>query len=186
MQFYDVIESRTSIKKFKNTQLDKDKVSRIINAAMMSPTWKNASSYKFIIVEDQNSKNMIADSIMNKTEEAAQSVKDAPIVAVVVADPSVSGVVDNKEFYLVDGAIAMEHFILAATAEGYGTCWIAAVDEKIIKSALSIPNSYRVVGITPVGEVEEYKEHYDKKDARDYVFLNSWNKAYTENEGVMH
>ncbi len=186
MQFYDVIENRTSIKKFKNSKIDNDKIARMINAAMMSPSWKNESSYKFIMVEEPEKKNMIADAINNKTEDAAQSIKEAPMVAVVVADPNESGMVDGKQYYLVDGAIAMEHFILAATAEGYGTCWIAALDENKVKDILNIPQNYRIVGLTPVGEAEEKKNHYDKKNIKDYMFLDSWNNAYTENHKSLH
>lgn len=180
MQFYDVIEKRTSIKKFKNTAIDKQKIDRMITAAMMSPSWKNQASYKFIIVEDESRKEELANTIKNGTEDAANSIKEAPIAAVVVASPHKSGVVDEREYYLVDSAIAMEHFILAATAEGYGTCWIGAFDEDKIREILSIPDEYRVVGMTPVGEIAEDKEHYPKKDIRDYVFVNRWNEAYTD------
>lgn len=186
MEFYDVIENRSSIKKFRPTNLDREKVGRMINAAMMSPSWKNEASYKFVIVEEEHKKNMIAEAINNKTQDAATSVKEAPMVAVVVADPRESGIVDDKEFYLVDGAIAMEHFILAATEEGYGTCWIAAVDEKKVRNALDIPENYRIIGLTPVGEIEQGKEHYSKKDVKDYVFLNSWNSVYTNNDKILH
>ncbi|WP_125152713.1 nitroreductase family protein [Clostridium rectalis] len=180
MQFYDVIEKRTSIKKFKNTNISKDKVDRMITAAMMAPSWKNQTSYKFIIIDDENKKNELANAIANKTDEASQSIKDAPIVAIVVANPNESGMVNEKEYYLVDSAIAMEHFILAATEEGYGTCWIGAFDENSVKNALDIPKDYKVIAMTPVGEAQENKEHYDKKDIRDYVFINSWNKSYTK------
>ncbi|GAA0747828.1 nitroreductase family protein [Clostridium oceanicum] len=181
MQFYDVIKERKSIRKFKDNSISKDKMARIIDAAMKSPSWKNKSSYKFIIVEDKNERERLANTILNKTEEASNSIKEAPITAVVVADPSLSGNVDEREYYLVDSAIAMEHLILAATAEGYGTCWIGAFDEDEIRDILSIPKKYRVVGMTPIGEINETKESHPKKDVRDYVFLNTWEKAYTEN-----
>lgn len=180
MQFYDVVKSRQSIKKFKKTPIDSEKLARMINAAMMSPSWKNNTAYRFILVDEQTELDQISKSIMNKDNSASQSIIDAPMTAVVVADPDDSGEVENREYYLVDSAIAMEHFVLAATNEGYGTCWIAAVDENIIKKTLSIPQNYKVVAITPIGEIAETKEHNHKKDVRDYVFLNTWNNAYTE------
>lgn len=181
MQFYDVIKSRSSVKEFKSTPVDKDSLARAINSAMMSPSWKNNTSYKFILVDDPREKDLIAESIINDNNESARSVKQAPIVAVVVADPSKSGVVEDKEYYLVDSAIAMEHFMLAATNEGYGTCWIGAFDEDKIRQILSIPNSNRVVAMTPIGKTSEEPQHHDKKDVREYVFLNRWGDSYTEN-----
>ncbi|MBU3074270.1 nitroreductase family protein [Clostridium estertheticum] len=181
MEFYDVVENRKSIKKFKSTPVNAEKLARMINAAMMSPSWKNKTSYKFILVDEKQELNQISKAIMNNDNSAAQSIIDAPMTAVVVADPNASGEVENKEYYLVDSAIAMEHFVLSATNEGYGTCWIAAIDEDIIKKALSIPQNYKVVAITPIGEIAESKEHYDKKDVKEFVFSNTWDNAYTKN-----
>jgi nitroreductase len=181
MEFYDVVEGRKSIKKFKNTPINAEKLSRMINAAMMSPSWKNKTSYKFILVDEKNELEQISKAIMNKDNSAAQSIIDSPMTAVIVADPNASGEVENKEYYLVDSAIAMEHFVLSATNEGYGTCWIAAIDEVIIKKTLSIPQNYKVVAITPVGEIAESKDHYDKKDVKEYVFSNKWDNAYSGN-----
>ena len=181
MQFYDVVKSRQSIKKFKNTPINTEKLARMINAAMMSPSWKNNSSYRFILVDEKRELEQISKAIINKDNSAAQSILEAPMTAVVVADPEASGEVENREYYLVDSAIAMEHFVLSATNEGYGTCWIAAVDEDIIKKTLSIPQNYKVVAITPIGEIAESKEHNDKKDVRDFVFLNTWDNAYAGN-----
>ena len=181
MEFYDVVKVRKSIKKFKNTPINTEKLARMINAAMMSPSWKNNTSYKFILVDEKSELEQISKAIMNKDNSAAQSIIDAPMTAIVVADPNDSGEVENKEYYLVDSAIAMEHFVLSATNEGYGTCWIAAIDEDIIKKTLSIPQNYKVVAITPIGEIAESKEHYDKKDVKDFVFLNTWDNAYSEN-----
>jgi nitroreductase len=180
VEFYDVVKIRKSIKKFKNTQINSEKLTRMIDAAMMSPSWKNNSSYKFILVDQKSQLEQISKAIMNKDNSAAQSIIDAPMTAIIVADPEDSGEVQNKEYYLVDSAIAMEHFVLSATNEGYGTCWIAAIDEDIIKKALSIPQNYKVVALTPVGEIAESSEHNDKKDVSDFVFLNSWGNAYTE------
>lgn len=181
MQFYDVVKSRQSIKKFKNAPINPEKLARMINAAMMSPSWKNNSSYRFILVDEKKELEQISKAIINKDNSAAQSILEAPMTAVVVADPSASGEVENREYYLVDSAIAMEHFVLSATNEGYGTCWIAAVDEEIIKNTLSIPQNYKVVAMTPIGEIAESKEHNDKKDVRDFVFLNTWDNSYAEN-----
>ncbi len=182
MQFYDVIKSRVSIKDYKNTPINKDKLARIVNAAMMSPSWRNNTSYSFILVDDQGEKDKLSNTIVNETNEASTSVRNAPMVAVVVADPSQSGTVGDREYYLVDSAIAMEHFVLAATNEGYGTCWIASFDEDRVRDILSIPKQFRVVAMTPVGESTHQVEHHSKKDVRDHVFINSWQKVYTEND----
>ncbi|WP_461206449.1 nitroreductase family protein [Clostridium sp. DL1XJH146] len=178
MQFYDVINKRISVKKFKNTKVEDEKLDRMIKAAMAAPTWKNKSAFKFILVDEKNVKDQISNCVINKTNEAANSIREAPLIAVIASDKEESGEVDGKAMYLVDSAIAMEHFILAAENEGYGTCWIADLDEKSIKSILNIPQKYKVVAMTPVGEALEEKEHYPMKNIGEYFFKNEFHKPY--------
>jgi nitroreductase len=185
MDFYSVIDNRMSYKKYKNTKVNLDSLDRMVNSAMMSPSWKNKTSYKLIIVEDQAEKNSIADAVMNSDSQAADAIRMAPICCAVVADPKESGKIGNKEFYLVDAAIAMEHFILSAEAEGYGTCWIAALDEGKVKQTLNIPANYEVVAVTPVGEPDEERSHNEKKDVREYVFMNEWDCSFIENDSKL-
>jgi nitroreductase len=180
MDFYDVINKRKGIKKFKNTEISDEKLGRIINAAMSAPSWKNKTSYKFVIVDDKHKKDAIAEAIRNSSDEAKNAIKDAPIVSIVVGEPEDSGNVDGKPFYLVDGAIALEHFVLAASNEGYGTCWIASFDEDIIRRELSIPFNFKVIALSPLGEIEEEKPHNPMKNVNEHVFINDWNSPFSK------
>ena len=77
---------------------------------------------------------------------------EAPIFIVGAIKEKSSGSNSNGEkYYPVDFGICFEHLILAATAEGLGTCWIGWFNEQKVKEALEIPNSYRVLGLTPLG-----------------------------------
>lgn len=183
MQFYDVVKNRKSIKKFKQIELDKDKIMNMLQAAMRAPSWKNSTPYKIILVDRDNIKQSLALAIQNKSSDATAAIQNAPITAVIVADPNASGAMEGKDYYLVDSAIAMEHFILAATEEGYGTCWIASFDENRVKEALGIPDNFRVVALTPIGiaqEEEEEKPHHPKKDMHEFVYINKWNESYMD------
>jgi len=41
----------------------------------------------------------------------------------------------------------MENLVLAATGEGFGTCWIGFFNEKEIKEMLKIPSRLEVVAL---------------------------------------
>lgn len=78
------------------------------------------------------------------------------MLIVVCADPDQSGHKDGKDYYLVDAAISFEHLVLAAAAEGLGTCWLGGMfNEDEVKRQLGIPDQLRVVAITPLGYPEE-------------------------------
>ncbi len=178
MEFYDVIKKRQSISKYKGDDVLKGSLDKMIDAAMRSPSWKNRTSFKFIIIDDYNIKEQLGKYVLNKDCKEEEALKKAPVAAIVISEPEKSGEIDGKEFYLVDAAIAMEHFILAATAEGYGTMWIAALDEDNVKELLNIPKDFKVVGVTPIGVPIEVKEHNPKKDIKDFVFKNKFNTSY--------
>lgn len=179
MQFYETIEKRNSANKYSDEPIDKESLSRMINAAMRSPSWKDNTSYKFILVDDMALKEKIAETILNDTDEMVEALKQAPLIAVVIGNPAESGIIEGKEYYLVDGAIAMQQLMLAATSEGYGTCWLGSMDEEKIREALEIPEQYKVIGMTPIGKAEDYKPVNAKKDFREYIFTNSFGKPTT-------
>lgn len=178
MEFYDVIKKRMSISKYKGDDVLSGSLDNMIEAAMRSPSWKNKTSFKLIIVDDCNIKEEIGKYVLNEDLKAESALKEAPIAVVFISEPEKSGKIDNKELYIADAAIAMEHFILAATAEGYGTMWIGAIDEENIKKLLNIPKEFKVIGVTPVGISAEMKKHNAKKDIKDYVFKNNFNTSY--------
>jgi nitroreductase len=65
--------------------------------------------------------------------------------------------------------------VLAATAEGLGTCWIGAFDEQKAKAALSVPADVRVVAMTPLGYPAEQKGNVtDRKPLNEIVHNDRW------------
>lgn len=178
MDFYEVINSRKSIKSFKADAIETKKIDKIIQATMMSPSWKNQTSYKVILVDNPSEKESLALAVENNDNNVTRAINEAPMVAVMVGNPALSGNVDEKNYYLVDSAIAMEHLVLAATAEGYGTCWVGSINEDRVREILSIPDQYRVVAMTPIGVIEEKTEHQPKKNPSDFIFHNRWQTPY--------
>ena len=52
---------------------------------------------------------------------------------------------------LIDLAIALDHFSLAAAEQGLGTCWVAGLVESEVKEILSVPGEVRTPLLMPVG-----------------------------------
>jgi len=77
---------------------------------------------------------------------------------------------------IVDVTIAMDHLILAARAEGLGTCWIGSFNNDQIKELLGIPGGWWVVALTPLGypEGEPFAETTDRKPLGEIVSENRW------------
>jgi len=74
----------------------------------------------------------------------------AGAIVVAISDPEKS-----SRWHEKDTMIALEDVVLAATALGYGTCWIGAFDEDAVKSLLKIPAKMKVVALLPIGIPDE-------------------------------
>jgi len=170
MDFYEVVKNRRSYRVFKADTPEEDKVERILNAARLAPTWANMQGVHYIVVKEPENVKAVWEAVGQ-----AQKFAQAPMFIVGVISEKGSGMNSNgQKYYGVDVGICFEHLLLASTAEGLGTCWIGWFNESKVKSALGIPEDYKVMGITPLGypvkpkgEITERKPldkivHYEK------------------------
>ena len=78
---------------------------------------------------------------------------------------------------MVDVAIALEHLILAAAAEGLGTCWIGGrFDEEKVKKFTEYPGKYSCCGHNPLGypaETEMARKR-ERKPLEEIVRREHW------------
>jgi len=144
MDFTEVIAARKSVRKYSDMPVDDEIIMKCLEAARVAPSWGNKQCWHFIIVHDKK--------IIEKLSSMINFwLKDTAAVIVACGDPSKSGFKNEQHYYLVDVAIALEHFVLAATNEGLGTCWIGAFDEENVRTLLGIPKEIKVVALTPIG-----------------------------------
>jgi nitroreductase len=74
--------------------------------------------------------------------------------------------------------IALEHMVLAATALGYGTCWIGAFDEDAVKRLLKIPAKMKVVALLPIGIPNETSASRPRKKLSEIFFKEEWQTSW--------
>jgi len=172
MEFYDVIQHRRAVRRYKEGTIDKAVWQRIMEATRRAPSWANRQCWRFIFITDRNTM-MELGRIRNYRPDKSCYEKVGAI-AVACADPTASGHMDGKDYYMLDVGIAMEHLVLAATAEGLGTCWIGAIDEQPIKQLLNIPSQYRVVAFTPIGYADEQPPLRDRLPIEEIFHQDRW------------
>jgi len=66
--------------------------------------------------------------------------------------------------------------ILAATALGYGTCWIGAFDQDRVKSLLEVPEDLHVVALTPLGVPADKPEARPRHPLSEFASLDRYGK----------
>lgn len=173
MDILQVIRDRRSIRKYKDIPVEQEKIEQILDAARLAPSWKNMQCWRFLVLTDASKRAQVL-SAFSDDNPGKKAIASAPVVIVVCADPTESGVENGIEYFVADTAIAFEHLCLAAHAVGLGSCWMGWYDEAPVKSALGIPDEIRVIGITPLGYPDQEPKPRPRKQLSEIAYFNEW------------
>jgi nitroreductase len=148
MEIYEVFNTRRSIRSYESTPIPDESLNMILESTRIAPSGSNRQPWKFIVIKDENLKKEVAENCSNQLW-----IADAPIIIVACGNQIdySRGRYMGEMSFLVDVSIAFTHLILAARAEGIGTCWIGAFDNNSLKTVLNIPKEIDVVAVTPLG-----------------------------------
>jgi len=161
---FEAVKTRRSIRKYRPESIPKEKLELILEATRLAPSAANRQPWRFIIVQEQDRKKALAEAANEQT-----FLGDAAAIAVAVGDPDVSARWHEK-----DPMIALDHMVLAATALGYGTCWIGAFDEDAVKHLLKIPAKMKIVALLPIGVPAEKPAPRPRKELSEIFFKEEW------------
>ena len=160
MEYFDLISGRESVRDYdSNKKVEKSILTKIANAGRLAPSAANRQPWKFLIISSAEMLKKVRPCYLKEW------FKQAPHILIAVGDNTKSWTrkTDNYNFVETDLAIAMDHMILAAEAEGVGTCWISAFDNTILREALQLANNEVVYSITPLGfQNDGYQKKGDK------------------------
>ncbi len=154
MDAYEAIQKRKSIRNYELTPVPKETLLKILEAGRIAPSAGNRQPWHFIIVTDAEKRKELSRGVF------ARFLVDVPVVIVACSDVKASAA-----WYAVDVSLAVENIILAATAEGLGTCCIGSFSEENVKQALGIPKNLSVVLMLAVGFPKD-KESFRSKVTR--------------------
>jgi len=167
VEFMDVIRQRRSIRKYRPDPVLQEDIEYVLEAARLAPSWANSQCWHFVIVNDPQVKKAVAQAGNSWTAQA-------PVLVVACAHPTRPGTKGDQQYYMLDIGIAMEHLILAAADRGLGTCWIGAFKEEVVKKALGVPESMRVVAFTPLGYPAESPRPQQRKALNQIASSNRY------------
>jgi nitroreductase len=146
MEVFTAISQRYSVRAYKTTDVEEDKLKKILEAARLSPSASNRQEWKFIVVKNIETKKKLAKAAFGQS-----FIGEAPIVIVACGTETKSVMGCGQPTHTVDVSIACAFMILEAYELGLGTCWIGAFKENETKRILNIPEHVRVVAMTPLG-----------------------------------
>lgn len=141
MDTLTAIAQRHSTRSFAGRPVARDLIEKIVDAGRVAPTARNDQPWEFVVVTDARLRAEIA-----RHATTGPFIAQAPACVVVVCR-------DGK-YFLEDGCAATENILLAATALGVGSCWVAG-DKKPycepIAQLIGVPAGHRIVALIALG-----------------------------------
>ena len=147
MDFYEVLKNRRSIRGFDSSRaIPEDALQRIMQAVQCAPSACNRQPWRFEIIFNAELRQKIGECYTKPW------LLEAPAIVVGIADYSTCwNRLEGTPAAEIDMGIAMEHLVLAAAAEGLGTCWICAFEKARLNQVLNVESPWCVEAITPLG-----------------------------------
>lgn len=168
MDFSELIASRYSVRTYKSDRIEKDKLDKILHAAVLAPTAANRQPFRIFVIETEKHKSELQQ--LYGREWFVQAPLIIGIAA--VADEAWTRK-DNKNYADVDATIVMDHLILQAADLGIGTCWIAAFDPNVARLLLDLPAGWEPIAFTPLGyPADKFRDKKRKPNTELIIYID--------------
>ncbi|MBM4465042.1 MAG: nitroreductase family protein [Chloroflexi bacterium] len=144
MEALEAIRKRRSVRSYTGAPIPKEDLETIVDAGRLAASGSNKQPWEFIVVTERG--------MIDQLKVASSWMDKAGAIIAVVMDPA-------SRWWLEDGAAAVENMLIAATALGYGSCWLEGYTlprEEEFKALLGIPKSKRLLTLVPIGVPAEW------------------------------
>ena len=182
MDFYEILNERKSIRRFKQNQPPIEIIKKIIHKATLCPNAHNSQPWKFIILNNKQLKenlinemgkkyvgDLVKDGLSNneidKTVKGSfQKFMNPPILIIPCLDkgaiPSIKdGERAHNEYIMGVQSVssAITYLMLVVWAEGLGSCWYCAAlfAKEIIQKQLNLDTNLEPQGFITIGYPDE-------------------------------
>lgn len=172
MEFLSLAKQRCSVRNYKTTAVENEKLQKILEAAHVAPTAANMQSQRLIIVQSPEGLAKLAKGV---------TFHGAPLAIIVCGDHENVFVrpFDKKDMVDIDATIIADHIVLEAEDLGLSTCWLTYFEPKIIKSEFNIPENIEPVEIIAIGyaagsKASSERHAESRKPLSETVFYESF------------
>lgn len=146
MEAYEAILGRRSIRAYSDKLVPADIVRKICNAGLYAASGNGMQSTIVVAVSDKGTRDKMSALNAAVLGQEGDPFYGAPVVLTVLARAEAGT-------HLQDGSLTMATLMLAARAEGLGSCWVHRAKEqfegeegRVLYRELGIPEGYVGIG----------------------------------------
>jgi nitroreductase len=157
------IFNRRSIRKYENRPVEKEKIDKLLHAAMQAPSSLNQQPWEFIVVENKDALNKLSLAMPH-----SKPVAGSAVTLVLLANSNNFKFPDDWQ---QDMSAAAQNILLEAVHLGLGAVWlgISSVDSAVnyVKDMYSLPDDIKPFALMaigyPDGQKNEFVDRYNTK-----------------------
>jgi nitroreductase len=139
MEALEAIRQRRRVREYTGEPIPREDLEAIVDAGRLAASGNNSQPWDFVVVTERDT--------IERLKVASLWMQHAGAIIAVVMDPS-------SPWWREDGSAAVENMLIAATALGYGSCWLQGYTmprEEEFKTLLQIPREKRLLTLVPIG-----------------------------------
>jgi len=164
------IFNRRSIREFKNMPVGKEKIDKLLRAAMQAPSAVNQQPWEFIVIE-----NKTALQKLSKAMPDAKPVAHSGVTLILAAN---SNTFRYEPDWALDMSAAAQNILLEAVHLELGAVWmsITSVDSAIdyVREMYALPLNIIPFALIAIGYPNKYKNHFIDRYNIEKIHYEKW------------
>lgn len=199
--FNDISKMRRTVRKFSQTQVEAEKLERILEAGRWAPTAVNAQPQRILVLNTPESLDKVRQfctfgydsKYVELAKECGSDDKThnvyyygAPLVFLVCWDKDSCWMhpQTGQSSGSTDATIVTTHMMLEAASIGLGTVWISYFDHDKARELLDIPENYEINCMLYVGyPADDFEPNVKlsgrRKPLSETCFDGCWERAHS-------
>lgn len=171
LELIEAILNRRSVRKYKNKNIEDDKIMNLLKAAMYAPSARNYQPWHFIVISERE----VLDKVP-AVHPYAEMIYGAPLAILICGDRKLEPM---DEYLAIDCAAAIQNILLTAHDLDLGAVWLGVYHRSERMRGLSelvgLPDNVIPVSLVVVGYPDENIEK-PERFKKERIHYNSWNK----------
>lgn len=167
--FLELAKERYSVRKFREQQIEQEKLDKILEAGNVAPTAVNYQLQRIYVLQSEEA--------LAKVRSLCPCTYGAPTVLLIAYDdnqdwdnPKQPGIHSGEQ----DVSIVATHMMLEAWSFGVASCWVNLFSNTEMEQAFDLPANEKTVLIMPLGYASEdakpvEKWHFGYKEIKEIV-----------------
>ena len=181
-EVFEAIKKRRSIRSYDDRPVPKSILNAIIEAGNEAPTAMNSQPWRFVVIENPETKKKLLNAAKPNAHKIIDMIKDADPDRyetirkrfaqlpdpVYYSAPAVVFVIGSGRYAGHSCPLACENMMLAAHSLGIGSCWVGfgamVTEDADVRSALELKDDESIFGPLLFGYPKTHPERPPKKE----------------------